>query len=659
MNYFFKHLGGNGKHIIRSLLSSLFLSLFLLAGRAEFLTAKIPFARHMASWEFALEFLLIAAVCFFLFELIRKASGSFKMPASGSINFLMLTVPAIACAFLVFIYHLSPVLRDLYGITAAFFIFFCCVPRVLPAGNGVQPEKSADKTAVFFAAAVFTALFINTAFFHYTFTTLTVDMGIFMNSIWQAGDNGSQYTWTEGFIDHRGVHFQPVIYAMAPVLKACCSGYVLLFIQALALAVGLVFFYFLASEVLKNKAAALLLMLAAAVCPYFVKSSLFDFHFANIYFFSFFSFLYFGEKGNFRASTLSLILCAALREELAVYMVFSSLFLYFRKKDPKYIWLAAASLVYSLIIIGFVMPAFNPQNRGFVQVLLRNAVDLQRYLYPGMAGQLVVVAAGFLLLPFLPSPAMALLAMPALIVHVVAGNTDIKPLFTAHYASIVLPGLLAAFIYNLEGPYLKKPFRDKYLTHIAALLLIVQAQLHLVAMPVKNFWLMILFYGCLIFLMPVLIAGRKIRTSTGLLIAASAVLFVYAAGYVSHYAFRGGMVPAGKRESIYKAIQLLPKDPEIPVFSNPNIVPHISCRKYVNQIASTGGMDFMKPVLDKKFSMFYLLVDIDSFSYYQHAPRRRNEEINSFAAKADFSSRIIYGENNVYLVYFERGHQGK
>jgi uncharacterized membrane protein len=405
------------------------------------------------------------------------------------------------------------------------------------------------------------------------------------------------------------------------------------------MAAGLMYFYLFAGRIMKNNPAALLFMLAAAVSPNFVRSTLYDFHFAVVYFPAFFMFMYYAEKGSFWASVAAMAAAIAAREDLAVYMIFAALFVYFRKKDLKYLWMAFICFAYAAVVLMIIVPVYNPYNSGgLAESLAGKFIDPGKFLNPDMLMQFFVFAFGMLFIPFLPSGAMLFLMLPAVLVYTGAFKPSV-PLFQWHYAAIVLPGVFTALVFNLESGWLKKKMEKifpsiDYKIFTAALILLIQAQLHFSVMPVKNFTIMVLFYCFLVFALPVLLANISIGVPVRFLIAVSAVVYIYSCGYMKYYEFRGSLVSNEKRKSIYEAVKLLPDDLEIPVFSNSNIVPHIACRRYINYI-STGAesMNFMSRISGHAFNRFYLLVDVDSYAYYEQSPRVRNTGINMFAVK--------------------------
>jgi hypothetical protein len=201
------HAGKTAKsRILSVLVFSLFFALFILTNKAGFYSEKNTIYDYFFSYGFVLEFSIFTAFSFAVLIISRKYTHPVFSVRADKLFTAVIVVLAVSVILLAPVRFTRPYLTGIYGIVTAIFIFIFRLPVIKnekrSAAAPGQADRVIDGFAFLAALSVFIMLFCSTAFFHMTFSTQAVDMGIFTNLIWQEGNNGSQYTWFEGFVDH-------------------------------------------------------------------------------------------------------------------------------------------------------------------------------------------------------------------------------------------------------------------------------------------------------------------------------------------------------------------------------------------------------------------------------------------------------------------------
>ena len=592
---------------------------------------------------FYLKAMIIAAVflgVFFFFErtpgLIRSGSGT------GNLVSLLVILAAVILVIPAGVFKgLSPLINVVHKLlpAAALIAYFYGV-RFASGEN----RKGAQITAVILSCFICISVFIATYSYHQSYYTQAKDTGIYINALWQIADNGSEFTCFEGYVDHRAVHFQPIMRLYAPLFKFFCPDWLLFFSQSFFLALSGYFIFLLAQRILNDGTAAFYVMLAYCVSPYFIRMADYNFHFSTLYAAAFAAFLYFSEDKKFFPALLAAALAAMVKEECAVYITLAAIFAALRNRDIRYSALAVAAGLYAFIAIKLIIPAYSDTGAGFEQNIFTYAADIKRYTSPVIILQLALFLSGFMLLPFMHAPAFLLLFMPPVIIQLVYNRPEML-LFGWYHSAVVFPAGVAAALYASEK--LSK-YRENF-PAAALIALAVQVQLSMVFTPPKGIIVMCAVYVLLIIAV-YFSAGTGVRLKYA--VFAAAIGLVFAAGYIAHNNYRLNLVDQKAKEAITMAIKLLPKDPEIPVISNINIAPHVSCRRFCDFLENDNETSVFRGIMLGRAREFYLLAYMNSFTYQEQNPFSINTKIYILAKKLGFSAKTVFSEQNVYLIRF-------
>jgi uncharacterized membrane protein len=491
---------------------------------------------------------------------------------------------------------------------------------------------------------------------HNSFFTFS-DLGTFTNAAWRINDDGSQFTFTEEYKDHRGVHFQPILYLLALIFRVHCSPYILIFMQVFFVFGAAVFLYLLAEKLTGNKAASFFIALSFLVSAYTFRTIVYDYHPETMYMMMFFAFLYFAESKNFLLSMLFMCLAVSMKEEAPVYTAMACVFLSMRNRDRRYLIAAACSLIYAFVVIKFVMPAYNPYAGGWIDLLKYNLANFRaNYLNADFFLQFFIFLAGVVFLPVFEIYSLIFIFFPAVGLHLARFDRGFTFLFDLHYAAFVVAAVFGSAVYALNKIRTDGKPVSKHLTLIAFLILLVQVQIHLSyvfsfsAVYVASVYLIVLT------LLIAAFAGAKKKAGVNLPVFALLIILVTYAGFFNFYREKFNYIKEEHRESIYKAMKYIPEDINTAVIANANIATHLCCRKYIWALEMGKTPTVFLPVIKEKLKEFYMLVYLYDFSYTQEKvkPAERNREILDLASKFGFKYQFIYADNITGVIKFSK-----
>ena len=163
------------------------------------------------------------------------------------------------------------------------------------------------------------------AFRHYSFQTQAWDMGIFIQTFWNAANGNGLVNSLEEIPHTFGVHFSPWLYALMPGYIIFPSPYYLLLVQALALALGAWPLFLLARRILKEEKWALLIAAGYLLYPSLHWVNLFDFHSVVFLVPLLLAAFYFSETKQWGWAGLFLLLSASTREDSILAAIFGRL----------------------------------------------------------------------------------------------------------------------------------------------------------------------------------------------------------------------------------------------------------------------------------------------------------------------------------------------
>jgi hypothetical protein len=240
-------------YILSALMFSVFLSFHLMTGGAEFLKIMKDNYNYSGSPVFFLQFSLLAA---FFIALITALSIIFRVKQDKKQDkYAFFAAAALLVLDFIMSYfkYIDRAWLGLYNSIFAFAVIALCLWMKFFNEEKIDTK---EKWPVYFlaaAAAAVTVMGVLRAFsFHDTFFTMAKDMGVVMNAMWRTWEDGTQFTYLDGYRDQRGAHFQPVIYLFAAFFRTGCHPHVLLFLQAAFSFSAVFFLYLLAEKLLEN-----------------------------------------------------------------------------------------------------------------------------------------------------------------------------------------------------------------------------------------------------------------------------------------------------------------------------------------------------------------------------------------------------------------------
>lgn len=200
-------------------------------------------------------------------------------------------------------------------------------------------------------------LFCSFSFFnHYAFKSAAWDFGDYDQAVWKLSHFQVPLNTIIG-VNNLGDHFElPLVY-LSPLYWIWSSPYVLLLVQALALALAIFPLFYLALERLKSNIAAAL-MVGAYIFFFGIQSALrFDFH-PLVLATPFLAWsLYFFFKKEYTKMLPFLFLSLITKENIAIYVAFFGLLIFLNGKKRLGLLISTFSLVYFIVVIKIIMPA--------------------------------------------------------------------------------------------------------------------------------------------------------------------------------------------------------------------------------------------------------------------------------------------------------------
>lgn len=333
---------------------------------------------------------------------------------STLIRYLLLFIYSIVAAgiFTVISLSIQKSVREIFGSRGLILI-----KKFLPYGLFV------------FAIILFSSFsFLN----HYTFKSAAWDFGDYDQAVWKISHFQTPLNTIIG-VNNLGDHFElPLVY-LSPLYWIWSSPYILLLVQALALALAIFPLFSLALERLKSNIAAVL-MVGAYIFFFGIQSALrFDFH-PLVLATPFLAWaLYFLFKKEYTKMIPFLILSLITKENIAIYVIFFGFLVFINGKKRLGLLIGTGSLVYFFIVVKVIMP------------ILANAVYIH-FTYSNFGNDLPTIIKNTILNPLnvirtllTPTVKITTLAMIFL-------SFALLPIFSPTTLVLITPLLLERFL---------------------------------------------------------------------------------------------------------------------------------------------------------------------------------------------------------------------
>ncbi len=492
-------------------------------------------------------------------------------------------------------------------------------------------------------------IFFRISSYHKAFHTNAMDFGFFLNTMWLIANNEPLKTWMVGGLQNTllGDHFQPFLFILGFIYKLINKAEFYLLLQTIFICFASVFLFLISQIIINKTSFSLLLSLSYLISPLIFQAINFDFHLDPFYPFFIFGFVYFDLKKNFLLKIIFFLLAISLKEEISIYLFFSSIYMYYFNKDKSNIILSLLSIIYAIIIIFPVM--HTTVDSSHADGSIRNILIGMKsgaFTAERLSNFILYLLGGVAYLALLNPIAFLLLAMPAIFIHYFHHAN-----FNIQYAALVLPGLFLSIIFSIKNTKLKEISTKYEIAGIA--ILMASIAMHLYKNPIFNTKMMFLLI--LIIVIFSYVFNKKMDEKIFFLFLFVIVFFVDWQGYYKYNKYRA-VTDFNRVNTIKEAIRLLPEDKNIPVFSNYYIVPHIADRKYVTSIEVDFIYRLMIPIIMTNARTFYLL---HAFRADEIISKEREKIGNIMASSLiketkfqGFKSKVIFNSNNVMLYKF-------
>lgn len=298
---------------------------------------------------------------------------------------------------------------------------------------------------------------------HDSFRTNAFDLGNLDQAVW----NTSQGRWFEftnwsGGTTRLAAHVEPILVPLSVLYWVWSSPKALLVLQAVVVALGALPAYWLARDALRSSFAGLAFAAVYLLAPELQAAVLRDFHPVTLAApFLLFAF-YFAERARWLPCFVFAVLAMSTKEEIPLSVALLGLYLVVIKRQRIGWLLGGVALVWFIVAVGIVLPAFN--NAGASPYL-----DRYSHLGDGPGGILLAaitrphdVIASVLIPPKLAylqslfgpvlflsllSPLTLALGLPDLALNLLS-NYEGMYLGGAHYSAPIMPFIVVSAIYG-------------------------------------------------------------------------------------------------------------------------------------------------------------------------------------------------------------------
>jgi uncharacterized membrane protein len=499
---------------------------------------------------------------------------------------------------------------------------------------------------IFTILIIFLLDFIRIKSYHNAFHTNACDLGIFMNTLFQISNKQPLDTWIEGPNSFRfGIHFDWFLYILAVLYKINNSPEFFLFLQSLAVFWAAYVLYLISKIIIKNELFSILIAISYLISPLTASSVDFDFHLDPFYPLFVFLFVYFNLKNNFLGSLTFFVLSLSLKEEISIYLFFLSIFLYIFNKEKYNFYLVFFALIYAITVINFIMPSISPFGTHAETHINRISKEflIQIKDIDKLTNFFLFFLGGSLFLPFLSFRVFLLILFPSAFIHYFHPR-----MYDIQYSALVLPGLYLSIIFVLNG----KKFENKNISLLGIIILIITFGINFYKTPNFN------LYENILLIVLILSIPFLVKNYTYLVLYISFItILVFYTGYFNYNKYRA-FTSIERRETIKEVINFLPKNSNMPVFANLNIVPHIANRNYVDSIEyEENERVALISLIKNKCKILYIINDLNEDNILGKnnlIVGDKTKKIINILEKLGFDNKLVFEKNKVYLYKLEK-----
>lgn len=328
---------------------------------------------------------------------------------------------------------------------------------------------------------------------HLAFNSSAYDLAIYDQVLWNSAHGRLfEASVLAGSPVYLGHHFSPILLALVPLYWIWPSPLALVIVQAILLAMAGLPIYWLARDRLGNSTLPLALLLAYLLHPATAYIALFDFHGLALAAPLLSIALFLLMRHRFKLFGLALVCLFLVREDMGLVGAAIGIYVMVVQRRRFFgLLLAVAGMVWTLVLIGYVIPDFNANRQyPYMSFYADSGTALRDVLAsllhdPGFLIRQALTPGKLAYLPQLLGPVagLALLGLPALIValptlaSVLLANSVPAALIRYQYSAPLLPPLFFASILGLA--WLRERYKPRWpsLTRRLAGLLLVAALL--------------------------------------------------------------------------------------------------------------------------------------------------------------------------------------
>ncbi len=321
----------------------------------------------------------------------------------------------------------------------------------------------------------FIVILLLSLFRHWGYMTSINDLGVFDQAVW--GTLHSEPFLNTSVLNQKinwlGFHFHPVLLMFVPFYTLSSNAVWLIIAQSLSLSLAAWPIFLIGSRVCYSEKVGFLWSLAYLVNPFLLNAAAWDFHPISLAV----PFVALGmlaiEMRNFRLLLLSCLIILACKEHLGVMVIgFGFLWRIKNKSWKPAIGLILIGIVHSVIVLGFIMPAFSPTGEHIMlskalssssryfwlgnspgaifQKILLHPLDVTKKVMLEMEGvkYLALLLVFLIGLPLL-APEFLLPGLADMMANMLSLNPMPRSLFGYHSVSLV-PVLTVAAVYGAK-----------------------------------------------------------------------------------------------------------------------------------------------------------------------------------------------------------------
>lgn len=356
-------------------------------------------------------------------------------------------------------------------------------------------------TIVVAVTTIFIVFFSGLSVLRYiSFHTTINDLGVYDNKVWRIAE---ALPSIRGVIISLTGHFQPILMVHALLYKIYASPMVLLILQVITVASGVIPLYLLAKNFLKESIGALIIVLLYFLYPATEFNSIADFHPDHIYIPAVLWAFYFAHKGKYITSIIMIGIGGLAKEPLLLGGSFFGIYLAIKHK--RYftgIITALFFLLLFVVIFFYVQPALNylpgeekvPLLKDASYSYIFNFFNSSRLFFEGLFKGVMrkLLFIYFLLFPFLFLPFFRwkelIPAIPPITIQLLS-TTALHYSPESQYTAGIISPIIFAFLAFVNK--IQKNIGERYVNAMLIMVLIMMLTANIVRSPSPlsiNFW---------------------------------------------------------------------------------------------------------------------------------------------------------------------------